>query len=56
MTEQYVLDLTIRCPHKKCKADVGKPCVGLNGIVHFSRRLQRLLRGDAMPAKKKSTR
>jgi hypothetical protein len=42
---QYRLDLTIECPSKDCGALVGKPCKGMEPqIVHFGRRLKRLLR------------
>ncbi len=40
------LDLTIACPAKQCRAAIGRPCAGLAPeIVHFARRLKRLLGG-----------
>jgi hypothetical protein len=43
--QRYVLDLALPCPAKKCSAAQWVPCTKLDlGIVHFGRRLQRLLR------------
>lgn len=39
-------DLLLPCPAKQCGAAAGAECVALDtGIVHFGRRLQRLLKG-----------
>lgn len=38
-------DLLLPCPAKRCRAAAGTECVALDtGIVHFGRRLQRLLK------------
>ena len=40
----YVADLAIPCPSTACFAEAGQECKGLRtGIVHFARRLKRLL-------------
>ena len=40
----YRADLTIPCPATKCSSPIGKPCRDLSpGVVHFARRLKRLL-------------
>lgn len=45
MTE-HQKDLAIPCPAKQCRAANGRACKGLpRGIVHFGRRLLRLLEG-----------
>lgn len=39
------LDTSWACPVKTCRAKPGEPCRGVKrGIVHFGRRVQRLLR------------
>ncbi len=39
-------DLLLSCPHIECQADEGAECKGTKrGIVHFPRRLTRLLLG-----------
>ncbi len=39
-------DLIVDCPAKKCLAPERKECVGTEeGVVHFGRRLKRLLLG-----------
>lgn len=44
--EMHRKDLTIPCPAKGCRAAAGKECKKLEpGIVHFGRRLKRLLSG-----------
>jgi len=43
---EHCLDLVLDCPAKGCGAGAGQECRGLDsGIVHFGRRLLRLLRG-----------
>jgi hypothetical protein len=42
--QRYVLDLAIPCPAKKCRSAQWVPCKDLDvGVVHFGRRLKRLL-------------
>jgi hypothetical protein len=43
--QRYVLDIAAPCPAKGCHAAQWVPCKDLDvGVVHFGRRLQRLLR------------
>jgi hypothetical protein len=45
-TPPHDLDLMVPCPNKKCGAAEGEECKGLEpDIVHFARRVKRLLRG-----------
>lgn len=42
--QTYRLDLATACPAKGCLAPVGRECKKLSpGIVHFGRRMKRLL-------------
>lgn len=42
--QEHQLDIAVQCPAKKCLAKSGKECKSLNvGIVHFGRRLKRLM-------------
>lgn len=38
-------DLLESCPAKACLAPEREECLGQNGVVHFARRLKRLLGG-----------
>ena len=45
----HEVDLQIRCPARDCLRGVGKECKGTKpGIVHFARRLKRLLVGNGI--------
>ena len=42
--EQHALDLAIPCPARKCGAAETEECKGQKpGVVHFARRLKRML-------------
>lgn len=45
-SDAHLADLAVDCPARGCGAVVGAECVGTApGIVHFGRRLKRLLAG-----------
>lgn len=44
--DEHAKDLLVACPSRDCRAPAGKDCINTApGIVHFGRRLQRLLKG-----------
>ena len=46
ITDEHEKDLLVRCPNKGCEALKGAECKHTDpGIVHFGRRIRRLLKG-----------